>query len=596
MPIRTFLCLCLSLLFCVLSSTAQNSVLDSLRNELQNHPEKDTLRVKLLVNTAWNMTYDTPNEAFPYVTEALEISKELQWKKGTGFALRQEGTLHYSMANYVKAMESYLEALTVSEALDPVFTASLHNNLGNIYAELKQYNKAIASYEDYLTLSKKASSIINEINGLTNLGLIYTETDEIDKGIQYIEEAFALAKKENFEFYISSIINNLGLAYKRKKDYPKSLEYYNEARVLAHNQQNQHVEAATLNNIAEVNILMKDYEQAEKNSLEALKLAKSSNALDWESDALESLSVVYKAKGDYEKALNAFQKHIVLRDSVINEEKKSELTRKEMQFQLEKQQTIAADELKREQLIKKGLAIGGLFILLTAIIGYFLYKKRRDAIEQKKTADFKSKVSETELKALRSQMNPHFIFNALNSISNYMETHDVDTANEYLAMFSKLMRSILENSEKKWIPLAEELELMTLYMQLESLRLEHKLNYSIAIDPTIDTEDTLVPPLITQPFIENSIWHGISKKGSEGTITIQVQKDSKKLLISIEDDGLGRTENLIESTQKQSMGITITKTRLDIINSLQNLKSNFKLIDQKQGVKVELTLPLEVRF
>lgn len=595
MPSRTFLCLCLCFLLFVLSSSAQNSVLDSLRNELKTHPKKDTIRVKLLINTAWNMTYDTPNEAFPYVAEALDISNQLDWKKGVGFALRQEGTLYYSMANYVKAMESYLKALKISQTLDPVFIASLHNNLGNIYAELKQYDKAISSYEEYLKLSKKATSTINEINGLTNLGLIYTETDQIDKGIQYIEEALALAKAENVDFYISSIINNLGLAYKRKKDYPKSLEYYNEARVLAHDQENAHVEAATLNNIADINMLLKEYDAAESNSLEALKLAEASKALDWESDSWEALSIIYKEKGAYEKALNAYQKHIVLRDSVINEEKRAELTRKEMQFQLERQQTIADDELKRQQLIKKGLLIGGIFILLAAIIGYFLYKKRRDAIEQKNSADFKSKVSETELKALRSQMNPHFIFNALNSISNYMETHDIDTANEYLAMFSKLMRSILENSEKKWIPLAEELELMELYMQLESLRLKHKLTYSIHIDPSIDSEDTLVPPLITQPFIENSIWHGISKKESEGTITINVHKNTDSLVISIEDDGVGRAESEKNST-KNSMGIKITKTRLDIINSLQKLQSNFKISDKEQGVKVELTLPLEVRF
>lgn len=596
MRIRTFLCLYLFFSLCTFSSTAQNSVLNSLRKELKLHPEKDTIRVKLLVNTAWNMTYDTPNEAFPYVTEALDISNQLGWTKGVGFALRQEGTLYYSMANYVKAMECYLEALKISNTLDPVFTASLHNNLGNIYAELKQYDKAISSYEEYLKLSKKAASINNEINGLTNLGLIYTETNEIDKGIQYIEEALTLAKSEKVDFYISSIINNLGLAYKRKKDYPTSLEYYNEARVLAHNQQNAHIEAAALNNIADINILMKEYTTAETNSLEALKLAEASDALDWQADAWETLSAIYKEKGDYKKALNAYQKHIVLRDSILNENNKSELTRKEMQFQLEKQQTIAADELKRQQLIKKGLLIGGTFILFAAIVGYFLYKKRRDAIEQKKVSDFKSKVSETELKALRSQMNPHFIFNALNSISNYMETHDVATANEYLVMFSKLMRSILENSEKKWIPLAEELELMELYMQLESLRLEHNVTYSINIDPSIDPEDTLVPPLITQPFIENSIWHGISKKESEGTISIHVQKNTENLLITIEDDGVGRSTNSEIIPTKESMGIKITKNRLDIINSLQNLKSNFKISDKKQGVKVELTLPLEVRF
>jgi sensor histidine kinase YesM len=183
-------------------------------------------------------------------------------------------------------------------------------------------------------------------------------------------------------------------------------------------------------------------------------------------------------------------------DSVLSEEKKVELTRKDMQFKLEKQETIANAEIKRQSFIKNTAIAGGGILFLATIFGYILYKKKRDALEEKKIADFNTKVAETELKALRSQMNPHFIFNSLNSISDYMAKHNIDIANDYLIKFSKLTRSILENSEKKWISLKDDLELTELYIQMESLRLKNKFSYDIKVDKAIVIENTLIPPLI----------------------------------------------------------------------------------------------------
>ena len=296
------------------------------------------------------------------------------------------------------------------------------------------------------------------------------------------------------------------------------------------------------------------------------------------------------------EALDAYKEHVQLRDSVLNEEKRSELTRKEMQFQMERQQAVAQEEIKRQELVKNGYLLGAILLALISILGYFLYKRRRDALEKRKVAEFNAKVAETELKALRSQMNPHFIFNSLNSISDFISKKDIQQADDYLIKFSKLTRSILENSEKKWITLEEDLELMKLYMQIEALRLENKLDYHISIDKSIELDNTLVPPLILQPFIENSIWHGIAPKQGNGQIDLLIKKDGNMLKYIVEDNGVGRLSTNTYVKKKGSFGMKIASNRIDIINHLKNTNGSINLLDKTEGLRVEIRLPLELQF
>ena len=158
------------------------------------------------------------------------------------------------------------------------------------------------------------------------------------------------------------------------------------------------------------------------------------------------------------------------------------------------------------------------------------------------------------------------------------------------------MRMILEYSEKKEITIAEDLEALDLYMKLEAMRMQDKFSYSINIDPEIDPENTYMPPLILQPFIENSIWHGISPKNGKGKITISIRKEADMLLCTIEDDGVGRkaVENAKpqeNSGKKKSMGMGITKERISLLNKLNDTSASVLLTDLEQGFRAEIRLP-----
>jgi hypothetical protein len=241
--------------------------------------------------------------------------------------------------------------------------------------------------------------------------------------------------------------------------------------------------------------------------------------------------------------------------------------------------------------------LGLLFVLGVVYIA----RKRVAAIRQKekqKTALNKA-MAEQETKMFRSQMNPHFIFNSLNSIQKYIWENKEEDAAEYLARFAKLIRAILENSRKETIPLYEEIEVMKLYIELEHRRSNAHFDYSIKVSEDIDLQNIAIPPLLMQPFIENAIWHGLNKKKKKGNLTVSVIKKGVQLICVIDDDGVGRQENINSiSTEKKSLGIDITKQRIDRLMETTNLFASVYIEDKKEngmaiGTTVTLTLPLQ---
>lgn len=231
---------------------------------------------------------------------------------------------------------------------------------------------------------------------------------------------------------------------------------------------------------------------------------------------------------------------------------------------------------------------------------FILYRNQREALFRQKEAELKNQIAEVEMKALRAQINPHFIFNCLNSIHRFMYANKMNEAGEYLIKFSNLVRLVLENSTHREVPLNDDLLALQLYIEMEQLRMDHYFDYVLEVAPEINTHTTLVPPLIIQPFVENSIWHGLNNKPERGTITIAISKQDNMLKYCITDDGVKTTlpdEQLAISIKKKSLGTSLTKERLDILNRLKGTHAGFTvndMLDEKKnymGKRVELVLP-----
>ncbi len=245
--------------------------------------------------------------------------------------------------------------------------------------------------------------------------------------------------------------------------------------------------------------------------------------------------------------------------------------------------------------------------IVTSMAAYWLYRYRVDQVKKKQRlkSEYEKKLANVEMSALLAQMNPHFLFNSLNSIDSYIIRNESKKASEYLNNFARLMRLILQNSRSNYINLKDELEALDLYMQMESLRFKNKFNYSIAVDENVETSSIVIPPMLIQPYVENAIWHGLMHKtnGTEGLVKINISKNADDLLCVIEDNGIGRKKATELKEQKQknhkrSMGMQITQDRIEIINKLYNMNASINIYDMEdelgnaKGTKVELIIPV----
>jgi ligand-binding sensor domain-containing protein len=236
-------------------------------------------------------------------------------------------------------------------------------------------------------------------------------------------------------------------------------------------------------------------------------------------------------------------------------------------------------------------------VVLFVLSSYVIYSLRLKHVrnEEQMKAALKEKLNEMEMKALRAQMSPHFIFNSLNSINRYIVTSDPETASNYLTKFSKLMRLILENSNHKIVSLEQELSALKLYIELEAMRFNHKFRYTMHVDENVDASLVGVPPMVIQPFIENAIWHGLLHKDDTRELSIKVRRNGDFIQCIIEDNGVGRKKaQELKSksiSREKSFGLKITTDRLKMANNNSDL-SHVEIIDlhdnagQASGTKV----------
>jgi ATP/maltotriose-dependent transcriptional regulator MalT len=576
----------------------QQQKVDSLKQLILQSKQPDSTRVSNLLNLSYAINNVNSDSALVYVEKAIELSRQLNWSKGIALSNRQKGLVFYHKSDYFNALACWQKALDSDLSKNnKLFEASVYSNIGNLYADLAEYDKALESYEKFLDISKLEKSPKDELIATFSVATVYTEQGKYKYAINKFLRAYDLAEANNLDFYIPTICNNLSKTYSYLSDNEKAIKYLNIGIEKAEKQNDIFTLALLKRNLAEQYFNKDDLIEAETLLQESISLSQSYKTLEREAQSLRLLYQIYEKQDKFKEALETHKTYISLRDSIINEDTKAEFIERNLTFESQKQKTLADEEIKRQKLIKNGSILGGSLLVVSAIFGLIVYKRKRDAISKKQKAEFSAAVANTELKALRAQMNPHFIFNSLNSINDYISKNDANSASKYLTKFAKIMRQTLENSNQKEITLQDDLQLIELYMQIEAMRLDNKFSYSIEVDEAIDVENTLVPPLILQPFIENSIWHGISKKEDKGHIKIQIKKDKDMIVCVVDDDGVGLKENKGNS-ERISLGQSITKDRIDIINKIKKTNGTVVIKNKPKGkgVNVEVKLPLEIAF
>ncbi len=241
-------------------------------------------------------------------------------------------------------------------------------------------------------------------------------------------------------------------------------------------------------------------------------------------------------------------------------------------------------------------------LILGILFALFRYRMNTIRKEAKLTSEFNTRMSEMELTALRAQMNPHFLFNSLNSIRHHVLKSDTEAADRYLSKFARLIRLILDHSDQSLVPLSEELQALRLYLELEAARFDDKFAFRITVDPRIGVDTAMVPPMLIQPFLENAVWHGLMQKTEGGSIQLRIDQDGQNLKAVVEDDGIGRVRagELKSRTggRSRSRGMSITRQRLEMIAHRHGTDSEVHIEDlvladgTPGGTRITLTIPL----
>ena len=233
-------------------------------------------------------------------------------------------------------------------------------------------------------------------------------------------------------------------------------------------------------------------------------------------------------------------------------------------------------------------------MLAFAFIVFLLYRQKRESHFRQAQLQLELEKSALEMNALRAQVNPHFIFNCLNSIQEFVHKHEAALAEKYLVKFSRLIRLVLENSTYAMVSMEDDLRALELYIQMEQLRLNHAFQY--AIDTTgLDLDNLSIPPLLVQPFVENAIWHGLSNRKSDGKLVIRFSLQDDNLVCDVEDNGCPKNNRPNINGKSKSMGLGLIRKRLDLLGRTYKRDYCFTIDDQHggNGKRIHIELPFE---
>lgn len=549
--------------------------------------------------------------------EALENHKKTYtiWeqfgnKQQMANSLNNSGVVHLYLSNYPAALRYYLRALSLLSGIDnDVAIANCLTNIGIVYKSLTDYSKSLEYHRKALAIYQAKQNTQGIANTLGNIGVSLDKQGNHLAAIDHYEQALAINRKLGNSKRIASDLINIGVAQENCKNYKLSRQYLADALILTGSSGDKNTEVIVLNQLAALLVnapntafseqLSDRLLMAEKYLQRSLVIAEQLGSPDRISETWKHLTALYEKQGAYRDAIAAYKNHIVYRDSIYNSEVKKKVARAEVEAEFEKKELLSAAQIKEERFRRRSIMTFSIVIIAALISGFILYKRKLDADKRQKAAAFAAEKAENEMKVLRLQMNPHFIFNALGSINDFILKNEPAEAGRYLTKFGQLMRSTLENSEYQEITLGEELQNLENYMQLEATRFKKRFSYQVNIEPGLDKEVILVPPMILQPFVENSIIHGFSPRNGAGNIAVNIFTRGQLLHCQVKDDGVG-AEAVAGKTHgnegKKSMAFKITKERLELLNRrhyqspvLASVSSTYG----EAGTIVDISLPIQ---
>lgn len=479
-------------------------------------------------------------------------------------ALVNIGNIHYFSNNLEKAIGFYEKSLEYLPELNtPAMELAIQLNIGNIFLSLKDYKQAGEKYQQAIKLNQQVDNKGYLADCYNNLGLVYHETNRPDSAIKYFQQALEIKKDINDKVGIINASINLGSVFAVQGKWRNAEQLLNESRDMSH----------------EV-------------------MSKYHIALSY-----KELSKFDSLRGDFRSSLDNFKKYYAYQDSMLNEEKQKAILDLDIKYEtklkdenikiLEGENRIKKAELAKERFISAVVLLFSGFIVVLIVIGFVYTRKARKNEYERKTLELENKL-------MKAQIKPHFIFNVLNSINNIVKKNDISAASDYLVLFARYMRKVLNSSVQDNITLQEEIESLREYLDLMQLEMKRRFQFEIKVEDDLETDNILVIPLLYQPFVENAIIHGIASVASGGFISVHFTKESDDLVCIISDNGVGMNASAnnekYSNKEHHSMGLKLAQERISYLKQGKDKLKAIAFRDLNPGTELKVVIPLAERF
>ncbi len=552
------------------------------------------------------------SKSLEYMLKALPIYEELKDKKNIAYNLINIGINYYYLGDYSDALNYDLEALPICRELNlKKALSSVLNDIATDYASKGEHKNALKFFNQSLKISDSIGDKISSAHSLSNIGSIYEELGDFSTALKNHFKALALFKEVKYSIGVTFSLINIGRIYKEQGNYTAARENEFEGLDMAKKINYSRLIAKSHLELGDLDIHSKSYKEAKIHFDSALIISKNIGVKDLIKSAYDGLFQLDSTIRDYKTALENFKQYIVYKDSIDNDANEKKIVQAEMNYEFEQKQATEkleqnkkdaihdAEETRQKAKNKIVLGLIASFSIILALLVIVIFQRMKGAEKKKLLAE--QEKSWLELKALRTQMNPHFLYNTINSIQSFILKNDTKSSTNYLNQFARLMRGVLENSRKDKITLTEEIEGLYNYLDFETMRFSDKFNYQIVVDEKLDKAKTLLPPLLIQPYIENAIWHGLMPLSSGGgQVNIIFEKVNNHLRCIVDDNGIGRkaAKEIKNDSMHKSLGMSIVAQRMESMNKMYQWDMKVDITDKQNdygistGTKVEIYLPL----
>ena len=531
-------------------------------------------------------------EAITYYLEGIRYSGKVSYKSHIADKIWMRRNLANTFRTHgvnELATRYNLEGIQIAAANGVLKqVVSLKLNQGLVYENEEQYDKAITYYRDVIRLSDSIQfeTDLRKYKMLNQIGLVHLYQEEYDSALLYFNQLLDITDSTYLRFKAQAL-HNIGEIYYEGGEVMKTISYLKQSIGTLDRDEEQHRRPLfyAYRNLGSYLAETKQIDEA------VVFLSKAESLMPYVSPnpstfkVYKNISDLHYSIGNEELGAAYLKLYNNEMEAYHGVEKENlELIAYRFYEKVEKEERIASIMFYAK--LVGGILLGG-FILVVA------YTRVRSVRVRRSKEALKHEKMVADLKALKAQINPHFLFNSLNSIQSFILEGEGSLADDYLVKYGKLMRMILNHSNELTVYMEEELAALKLYVELEQLRLDKPLNFAVKVAAEIDSSYTKVPSMVIQPLLENAIWHGIQPKDGAGELSLEITKKDHWILIVLIDNGVGFDLQRKEETKPH--GLKLAQERIDIFNEVNGVDAVFYVTSSREGTRIEFSFPADLR-